>query len=735
MEELKNCFITTKDQEYVEGKVNVFSQRFSVGKNVASAEIFITALGIYEAEIDGKKIGDQFFAPGYTYYPRDLFYQKFNIEEYLSTGEHELKLYLGQGWYSGRFTHENQVKLYGDVTAVSWKIKICFDDGTCEEMFSDDRVKELSSPYEYAGFYDGEIFDSRIEEKEIGEATRFTGQIPEHWSETYLKVKIHEEQAIKNIIEKEDKTIIDFGQNFAGFVEVNLAMLPKDACIKLRHGEILTKDGNLYTENLRKAKAETIIYGNGKPGWYRPRFTYMGFRFVELTGISYQDGLLTAKTLYSDMTRTGFFSSVNKKVDRLFNNQLWGQKSNYIDIPTDCPQRDERMGYTGDGQAYALTGSYNFDTEDFWRKFFKDIRFSQMDNSEDFVAPTIPATGPGGIGFINMLGWGNAVTIIPEMIYWQFGSARLQEEQYESMKKFVNSEIRHMTNHLWLAPNLGDWLIPGKDMAWMAVNNGPVSNAFIVNDLKILSNLAQRLGYVEDAVYYRKQFQLTKEAYINQFIEADGTLFGDYQGAYVMALQYADLTGDIRQKVLDRLAMDVKKNGLNTGFFATEYLLPLLVEANQVELAFDVLLNENCPGWMYQVNNGATTIWERWDALKPDGSVNDVKIEQSNENMVSFNHYAFGSVGKFYYQFILGINPLEPGYRKILIKPFTDKRLGEVSGRFISRQGEIESSWKYLSDTIVEFSIKTPQSTIIELPNGDRYEVESGEYVYQIEEK
>ncbi|MDT2981262.1 family 78 glycoside hydrolase catalytic domain [Enterococcus casseliflavus] len=733
MDELRKRFITSQRSDYEEGSVSVFSKQFSLKKDPVAAELSITALGIYEAELNGEKLGDQLFAPGYTYYPKDLFYQKFDVLNKLSAGNHELKIYLGQGWYSGRFTHDNLVKIYGDQTAVSWILVVTYEDGSVENYYSDSSVNELQSPYHYAGFYDGEIFDQRIEEICIGKAKLFEGRIPEHLSETHLEVKIQEEIAIKEVVKKEQKTILDFGQNFAGFVEVDLGMLPKGACLKLRHGEMLTKDGALYTDNLRKAKAETVIYANGEMGRYRPRFTYMGFRYVELTGVEYRDGLLTARAIYSEMERTGFFTSSNKKVERLFLNQLWGQKSNYVEIPTDCPQRDERMGYTGDGQAFALTGSYNFNTENFWQKFFKDIRFSQLDNKDGFVAPTIPATGPGEIGFLNMLGWGNAVTIIPEIMYWQYGSSKLQEGYYENMKLFVDSEIRHMQNDLWLAPNLGDWLMPGKDMAWMAMNNGPVSNSFIVNDLNLLSKLARRLGRMKDAADYEIQLKKTREAYIDQFISEDGVISGDYQGAYVMALQYVGITGDLRQKMLKRLVTDVKIHGLNTGFFATEYLLPLLVEAKEVGLAFDVLLNEACPGWMYQVVNGATTIWERWDALKEDGTINDVKIEQSNENMVSFNHYAFGSVGKFFYQYILGIQPLEPGYKRILIRPYTDARISDAAGSYHSTSGEIKSAWKYLSDKQIQFNITTPKPTVIELPNGEKFEVLPGEYEFEVD--
>lgn len=732
MEALKKYFITSSNDEYIEGKVELFSKGITISKNVKSAKIVITALGIYEAELNGEKLGDQLFAPGFTYYPKDLFYQSYDITKKMVIGENQLKVYLGQGWYSGRFTHENLVKIYGDQTAISWVLEVEFEDNTFEKFVSNSSVQVYETPYLYAGFYDGEVFDQRIRESEISSAVLYTGIIPENLSETYLKVKEKEEMSIKEVIVKEDKTIIDFGQNFAGFIEVNWELIPKNTKLKLRHGEILTQEGDLYTDNLRKAKAETVLYSNGEKGIYRPRFTYMGFRYVELTGVDYQEGLLSAKVIYSDMELTGSFSSENKKVDRLFQNQLWGQKSNYVEVPTDCPQRDERMGYTGDGQAYALTGSYNYDTEEFWKKFFKDIRMTQKDNSEDFVAPTVPANGPGGIGFLNMLGWGNAVTIIPEMLYWQYGAKEFQEENYESMKLFVDSEIRHMTDDLWLAPNLGDWLMPEKGLEFMATYNGPVSNSFIVNDLRILASLAERLNKQDDCVKYKEQFEKTRDAYIKTFIDSDGIVQGDYQGGYVMALAYVVEDELLRKKLLSRLVNDVKQNGLNTGFFATEHLLPLLVEAGEPKLAYDTLLDESCPGWMYQVNNGATTIWERWDALKEDGTVNDQKMEQSDENMVSFNHYAFGSVGKFYYQYILGIKPLEPGYKKILIKPYVDERLGSVSGGYKSRSGEISVSWQYITEKKVKLSVQTPQKSVIELPDGQKMEVESGNYQYTI---
>ena len=419
---------------------------------------------------------------------------------------------------------------------------------------------------------------------------------------------------------------------------------------------------------------------------------------------------------------------------KLYENQVWGQKSNYVEVPTDCPQRDERMGYTGDGQVFALTGSYNFDTEAFWTKFLRDIRYSQLDNKEGYVAPTIPAQGPAGVGFMSMLGWGNCDLIVPEMLYWQFGSDRHLRAQYDSMKAFVDCEIRHMggllgKKDLWMGPSLGDWLTLGKDVKYMAMHNGPVSNAFLVNDLRILSETARRLDKPEDAERYAAQLTRSRTAYIKAFVKPDGTMKDDYQGAYVLALRYVLEAGELWDRVFLKLLEKLRAEGMQTGFFATEHLLPLLADHGEATLAYDLLLSERCPGWLYQVQRGATTTWERWDALRPDGTVNEDRM--SSDNMVSFNHYAFGSVGEFYYRYILGIRPLEPGFSKVLIAPVPDPRLQHAKGSYRSRAGLIRSAWKYQKDRIV-FDVAVPAPAEIRLPDGTVHAVEKGTYRYEV---
>lgn len=728
MEELRKQWITS-EKEYREGEVFVYRQKFTASQ-VKKAVFYGTALGVYEAELNGTKIGRQMFAPGFSYYPRRVLYQTHEVMKLLREGENTLTVYLGQGWYCGRFLCENQTQIYGEQPAVAWILEL-EDAAGSRRIVSDETVEELESPYEYAGEYDGEIYFADGRENVTGHAAAYTKEMPFALEPTLTEVRLQDEMSVRETTVQGDVTILDFGQNFAGIVEIDPSFL-KNETITIRHGEILNADGSLYTANLRKAKATIVYHAGAEKKKYRPRFTYMGFRYMELSGAAYQPGMIRAYALHTEMKRTGYFSCENPLVQKLYENQVWGQKSNYVEVPTDCPQRDERMGYTGDGQVFALTGAYNFNTDAFWKNFLRDLELGQLDNTEGYVCATVPQTGPAGIGFISMLGWGNAVTILPEMMYRQFGDEEALPRQYESMKLFVEAEIRRMgKKNLWIGPSLGDWLAMGKGIAWQAMHNNPVSNAFIVHDLKVISETAERLGKREDAARYRRQLAATTDAYIKKFVSKKGIVAKDYQSAYIMALKFVLPEGELREMVKKNFVANIRKNGLQTGFFATEHLLPLLVEAGEQKLAYDVLLQENCPGWMYQVKCGATTTWERWDALKPDGTVNEEKMAGSGENMVSFNHYAFGSVGEFYYQYILGIRPEKPGFAKLHFAPYPDERLGGVSGSYLSVAGKIESAWRYEPDGC-HIRLATPVEAVVLLPDGRSENVPAGTYEWTV---
>ena len=502
MEELRKQWITS-EKEYREGEVFVYRQKVTASQ-VKKAVFYGTALGVYEAELNGTKIGRQMFAPGFSYYPRRVLYQTHEVTKLLREGENTLTVYLGQGWYCGRFLCENQTQIYGEQPAVAWILEL-EDAAGSRKIVSDETVEELESPYEYAGEYDGEIYFADGRENVTGHAAAYTKETPFALEPTLTEVRLQDEMSVRETLVQGAVTILDFGQNFAGIVEIDPSFL-KNETITIRHGEILNADGSLYTANLRKAKATIVYHAGAEKKKYRPRFTYMGFRYMELSGAAYQPGMIRAYALHTEMKRTGYFSCENPLVQKLYENQVWGQKSNYVEVPTDCPQRDERMGYTGDGQVFALTGAYNF---------LRDLELGQLDNTEGYVCATVPQTAPAGIGFISMLGWGNAVTILPEMMYRQFGDEEALPRQYESMKLFVEAEIRKMgKKNLWIGPSLGDWLAMGKGIAWQAMHNNPVSNAFIVHDLKVISETAERLGKREDAARYRRQLAATTDAYI-----------------------------------------------------------------------------------------------------------------------------------------------------------------------------------------------------------------------------
>lgn len=746
---LRHSFIQT-DTPYVEGAVDVLQQKIHVTGEIRKAVLHITALGIYEAQINGKKVGTILFAPGYTYYPKELQVNTYDVTEMMQAGRtQQLRIFLGQGWYCGRYTFENRTQIYGSHAAVSWLLELAYEDGRTEQFISDPKtVCALTSPYEYAGLYDGEIYHA--ETALLPSSVRVIAsaqKIPLHLDEPLCFSEIGEEMPVRSIhvlSENEPVTILDFGQNFAGIITIHpevLRTLPggmhNGVKIRIRHGEILNPDGSLYTANLRKAKAQ-IVYdaSDDMDEAYTPRFTYMGFRYAELSGVPFLPGLITAHCIHAGMRRTGTFTCKRDDVQRIYLNQIWSQKSNYIEVPTDCPQRDERMGYTGDCQAFAPTASYNYDTKAFLMKFLRDIRFTQEDNEQHYVAPVVPAMGPEKPGMLNMLGWGDAVTILPDLIYRQYNDPEALRLQYASMKAHVDCIIRHMggllgRRNLWIAPNLGDWLAPGKDVKYMAMHNGPVSNAFVVNDLRILVKAAGMFGYEEDEKYYRIQLEKTCDAYRRAFIGRNGRMKDDYQGAYVMALalvidenQQSDLWQSLYRTLRDKLRAD----GIQTGFYATGYLLPMLARHNDAKLAYDLLLQESCPGWMYQVKAGATTIWERWDSLRPDGSVNET--EMKGGNMVSFNHFAFGSVGRFFYEDILGIQPAAPGFSTVRIAPCPDQRLGRVSGSYESVSGRIDVSWEYMPDGTIHYEIGIPVKGEICLPGQTAQQVEPGHYQF-----
>ena len=722
--ELRDLFITT-ERPYREGTVEVFAQAIPGGA-AARATLRITALGVYEAEINGQKAGDVLFAPGFTYYPRSLQVQEYDVTQLLGR-DNILRVFLGQGWYCGRFAPEGKTRVYGDRPAVAWILTVTRPDGTEHVCTSRDRgVVARPSPYAYAGLYDGEIYYADGTDSPVFPPSPYEGPLPEAFEETLLSVRVQTEMPVKAVMARENGVILDFGQSFAGIVTVDPTKMDRDR-LTIRHGEALCPDGSLDTTSLGEARAAIEYHRGRETRLYRPRFAYMGFRYVELTGVPYQEGLVTACAIHSDMERTGEFRCGHEGVTKLYENQVWGQKANYVEVPTEGPQGDDRRGSAGAGQVYALTGMYNFDTETFWTRFLRDMRLSQLDDREGYIGPAVPAPGPGGVGPMSMLGWGSAALILPELLRWQFGSDRHLADQYEGMKAFVDCALRHTggllgKKDLWMGPSPGDRFAPGWSEKHMIRSSGPAANAFLVNDLRILTETARRLDRAEDAELYAAQLERTRAAYVKAFVKPDGTMREDYQGAYVLALQYALEPGELWDLVFQKLAEKVRAEGLRTGVFATAHLLPLLSDHGKTALAYDLLLSEDQPGWLYEIGQGATAPWARWDAIGPDG--------KAPEAGISLTGCAFGSVGAFFYRCILGIRPLLPGFEKVLLAPAPDPRLKFAKGSYRARTGLIRSAWRYGRDSVT-FDFTVPVPARICLPDGQVHEVDRGTWRFE----
>ena len=727
--ELRNHFVSY-DCPFVEGDVYGLKKDFSLKAPLRSARLLLSGLGMYDAYLNGKKVGEQMFKPGYTYYKKRVLFQEYEVTSLLKE-KNEFFLYVGQGWFCGRFFCENTVQNYALRPSVSYLLSLEYEDGTQEVIASNPGDSAYRTEYVYAGEYDGEVVDFSRSDlgKEIGVVQSEPLDSSIQLEPTLTEVRLQEAMKFR-VLCKGESTVLDLGQNFAGLVSIDPEQLQEGQTITLIHGEILDENGHVYTENLRAAKAR-IVYTRGKEKKkYTPKFTYMGFRYVEVLGLREEEDLeklFSFHPLHTEMIRTGHFHSDNNDVNRLYQNLCWSQRSNYVEVPTDCPQRDERLGYTGDGHVFARTGTYNYDTRSFWHNFFRDLDLGQEDNPDGNVPPYLPQVGPKPVGFMSMQGWGSAVSIIPEVLYEQYGDFEFFASQYEPIKRYVDMEIQKAgKKNLWKAISLGDWLSLGKGVAWQAMNNHPVSNAFFVKDLKVLVRLAHLLGKREDEEKYARQLEKTKQAYIHAYIRPNGKVAKDYQGTYVLALRHVlEPTDALYPIVAKRFIQNVKKHGLQTGFFGTQHLLPLLAELGETKLAYDVLLSPSCPGWMYQIHRGATSIWERWDAIQENGKVNESKM--SKTNMVSFNHYSFGAVGEFYYAYILGIQPLKPGYEEIRIAPKPDERLGNVEGSYDSVRGKIKVSYAYQGDSI-RFHILTPSKTLFVFPRGEKKELEPGEY-------
>jgi alpha-L-rhamnosidase len=743
-------WITDGTYEFKQKKVSpepmVFKKELLFDKPVKSARVFSTALGIYDIHINGKKIGKDYFTPGFTSYHNQMQYQIYDITNNLS-GNDILTATVCGGWAVGKFTHSLRNRIFAKRQAFLCEIRVEFKDGTSVVTGTDTTwyVTRQGAVRE-SDFYNGEVYDASVDLKRSTwinasiEKVRFNPELSVTYGEL---VRAHEEFNPVEITTLDDGTsIYDFGQNFAGVIKAKFSNCTKGQKIIFKHAEILM-DGKLFTKPLRTAKAEiTYICNESKKQEYSPTFTYMGFRYVSVAGIKKEDIKLSALALYSDLKETGTFHCSNELINQLQSNIVWSSKSNFVDIPTDCPQRDERMGWTGDIALFSATASYNFDTSRFYDKWLKDLRTDQKKTGG--IPVTIPhvvfPTNYESVFVMAIDHWGDSCILVPWAEYMARGNKEVLKTNYNAMKTYLKAckfwaqlfsfgKRRHiwsLGHHYgdWCAPNLGLW-------AWMRRGKWTATACF-ANSCRIMVKIANELGYGEDALYYHNLYKEISSAYIDVFTDGNGKLKEEFQTAYVLPIVYEVFNGKTKAKAAANLARLVRDNNYNiaTGFPGTPSILFALCDNNMVEDAYRMLLTESFPSWLYQVKAGATTLWERWDALRPDG-VSNTGADDGTKGMVSFNHYANGSVGNFFYKRIAGIEPIKGGYKEFRIKPVLGGDIQFASSSFECPYGMIKSSWK-IDDDKFNIDVEIPVGTECHLvmPNGEEKCLHSGVFSF-----
>ncbi|QIL40758.1 family 78 glycoside hydrolase catalytic domain [Pedobacter sp. HDW13] len=723
----------------------MFRKEINLKKDVRSAMAYITAKGLYQAELNGKRISNAYFAPGWTSYKNHIQYQAYELGTSLKKGANVIGVSLGDGWYKGRIGFGWQKQFYGDTRALLLQLDVVYTDGTKETIVTDNSWKSNYGPIRAANIYDGENYDARLEiagwnnigykETADWKPVRTLENGPEKLvGMSGPQVTKHEEfKALKIFKTPLGETVVDFGQNLVGWVMLK-AKGPAGTKITISHAEVLTKAGNFYTTNLRTAKQQNnYTLKGGDEQVFEPHFTFQGFRYAKIDGYPGELKLddLTAVAVYSDMQTSGKFSTSNPLLNQLQHNISWGQKGNFVDVPTDCPQRDERLGWTGDAQAFANTAAYNMDVSGFFTKWLKDVAADQLPSgSVPFVVPNVLNSTDAGSA-----GWADVATIIPWDLYVVYADKGLLETQYGSMKKWVDYISSVAKNNLWNSGfHFGDWLFyrPNDDNDGRAAvtDKYMIAQTFYAHSTQLLINAAKVLGKTDDVTKYSDLLAKIKAAYLAENMTANGKLISNTQTAYVLALQFDMLPENLRAQAAQRLVDNVRDYGnhLTTGFLGTPYLCHVLSRFGHENVAYDLLMQEKYPSWLYPVKMGATTIWERWDGIKQDGSF-------QTADMNSFNHYAYGAIGDWMYKNITGINPVvaQPGYKAILIAPRPGGNLTSASAELETVYGTVKSSW-ILSDGVFKLDVVVPANATatVVLPKTDKKEeIGSGSYHFE----
>jgi len=712
----------------------IFRKQFAATKKLVSAIANITAHGMYEAQINGQRVGDAYLTPGWTSYSTRLQYQTYDVTNLIKTGANAIGVSLGSGWYRGIIGFSNNKDFYGKDIALLFQLNITYSDGSKEIVISDDSWKANTGSIEYSEIYNGETVDARKEK--AGWATANFND--ESWLPAKLAnfdnanliatqnelVKKHEVfKPVKIFTTPKGEKVIDFGQNLVGWVVMKAKGNEGDK-ITLSHAEVLDKQGNFYTENLRAAKAQNtyVLSGVGLET-FEPHFTWQGFRYLRIEGYP---GEITADNfsavaLYSDMKPTGEFTSSNTLVNQLQHNIQWGQKGNFLDVPTDCPQRDERLGWTGDAQVFSRTATFNMNVHSFFAKWLKDLAADQKDGKVPFVVPNVI-----GADALNSTGWADVATIIPWNLYIAYGDKKILADQYASMKAYVESINKVAKDDLWNTGfHFGDWLFyrpeDDNDGKSAVTDKYLIAQCFYAHSTQLLINAATVLNKKEDMALYTVQLSRIKAAFMKEYVSPNGRLISGTQTAYTLALNFDMLPENLRQQAAKRLVENIESYGnhLTTGFLGTPYLCHVLTRFGYTNVSYKLLLQEKYPSWLYPVKMGATTIWERWDGQKPDSSFQSV-------GMNSFNHYSYGAIGDWMYRQMVGLDTYEDGagYKHSKVQPHIGGGFTNASASLDTYYGKLSSGWKLQGEDIyLDVIIPANTTSSVFIPTKDATKV------------
>ena len=698
----------------------VYLKNFRCAAKAEKAILKITALGVYEAKLNGERVGDFILAPGWTSYLNRLQVQSYDVTNLLKT-ENSLEVTVGQGWRAIANKRDGSDFLGYRDTALIAELTIVYADGRTESIVTDSSWTARESKLRYTNIYDGDIYDATFKAGSARHCICVDLEKDMLIPQEGEKIVEHERMPALQVIKTPaGETVIDFGQNMTGYVEFRIKGTP-GAQATISHGETLDRDGNFYNANYRSARAQIKFTCDGEEHIYKSALTFFGFRYIRLE--NWPDEVkkenFTAIVVHSDIRRTGYFECSDETVNKLFKNIIWGQKSNFLDVPTDCPQRDERLGWTGDAQVFVRTASLNFDVEHFFKKWLRDLAADQgRDGCVPHVIPNI---------FDDMGGssaWSDAAVICPWEIYRTYGDKKILEDQFDSMKAWIDWMRERSENGRRSGGfHFGDWL--GLDSPEGSYKGSTpddlIATTYYKYSTELFIKAAHALG--RDVSEYENIPAEAAAAFRREYME-NGRVKNATQTACVLAL-YFDITDD-RAATATQLNELVKRAGhLETGFVGTPYLLHALSDNGYAETVYDLLLRREYPSWLYPISKGATTVWEHWDGIKPDGTM-------WSTDMNSFNHYAYGAVADWMYGAAAGINsdPDRPGFEHIIFRPVTDRRLDFVKASIDTRRGTVASEWRRENGRI-KYIFTVPEgcgaSAVID---GEKHEVGAGTHEF-----